>query len=145
MKRSELKRKTPLKTKTGLKPGGNLKRTGRLKQKSTTRRSMGKPDPCWRSRLYLGWVKAQPSVISGLPADDPHHIKRPGFGGTVKCSDLFTIPLTRPEHDEFHRIGWKEWEAKYQVNQSDLVLQTIERAVRDGVIQFWVDSCYGNV
>lgn len=128
MKRTPLTRKTPLKAKTSLKPGG------RLKARSTTRRRMGKPDPRWRSRKYLDWVKTQPSCVSGKPADDPHHIKRPGFGGTSKCSDLFAIPLTREEHDELHHIGWRAWEEKYQICQTDIALKVIELAIKQGVL-----------
>lgn len=89
----------------------------------------------WRSKKYTDWVKSLPSCISGRPADDAHHIKSPGFGGSVKCSDVFTIPLTRAEHREFHAIGWGSWETKYNVNQLELALRTIERAVREGVLK----------
>lgn len=67
----------------------------------------------WRSKKYTDWVSSLPSCVSGLPADDPHHIKCPGMGGSVKCSDFFTIPLTRAEHREFHDRGWKAWEADH--------------------------------
>jgi len=89
----------------------------------------------FRSQKYKDWVKQLPSCISGLPADDPHHIKGRGYGGSVKPSDLFTMPLTREEHDDFHRIGWESWEAKHNVDQRDLVIATIERAIREGVIK----------
>lgn len=83
---------------------------------------------------YLDWVETQPSCISQRPADDAHHIKCSGFGGTKKCSDLFVIPLTRDEHTEFHRIGWVSWETKYNVDQRELALRTLERAFREGVL-----------
>jgi hypothetical protein len=88
----------------------------------------------FRSKRYTDWVKSLPSVVSGRPADDPHHIKCPGFGGTAKCSDLFTIPLTRDEHDEFHRIGWKSWEEKYAIDQRVAAMRTIELAIDQGVL-----------
>ena len=47
----------------------------------------------WRSKAYTDWVKTQPSVISGMPGDDPHHIKGHGYGGTVKAPDWMVIPL----------------------------------------------------
>ena len=83
----------------------------------------------WRCPDYLKWVRSLPSVVSGQPSDDAHHIKRPGFGGTVKCSDLFTIPLTREEHAHFHIMGWRTWEKTYHVCQKSAALRTIERAV----------------
>lgn len=88
----------------------------------------------FRSKLYRRYVASLPSVVSERPSDDPHHIKRPGFGGTVKCSDLFCIPLTRDEHDEFHRMGWCDWEELHG-NQMEHALRTIERAFRDGFFQ----------
>lgn len=88
----------------------------------------------FRSKKYTDWVKTQPSAISGRPADDPHHIKRPGFSGSVKCSDLWTIPLTHDEHAEFHSMGWRSWEAKHNVDQRELAMQTVERAKAEGVL-----------
>ena len=87
-----------------------------------------------RSQKYLDWVKTLPSVISGRPADDAHHIKGHGYGGTTKPSDYFTIPLTRDEHTEFHNGGWQSWEAIYG-SQWKFIAQTLERAVRDGVLR----------
>jgi len=89
----------------------------------------------FRSREYISWVKSLPSIISGMPAHDAHHIKGRGYGGGVKVSDLMSIPLTRQEHTEFHAMGWKSWEAKYNVDQRDLVLKTIERALREGILK----------
>lgn len=88
----------------------------------------------WRSKKYTDWVKSLPSVISQIPADDPHHIKKPGFGGTSKRSDLFTIPLTREEHIEFHAIGWRTWEQKYNIDQFEEVLKVIELAAEQGIL-----------
>lgn len=82
---------------------------------------------------YLEWLTEQQSCISPYPADDPHHIKCPGFGGTVKCSDIFAIPLARFEHRDFHNVGWVTWETKNRVDQRELALRTLEKAFRDGV------------
>ena len=89
----------------------------------------------FKSRNYLKWVRSQPSCISSKPADDAHHIKCPGCGGSTKCSDLWTIPLTREEHQEFHRIGWVSWETKYKVDQRELAMQTVEKAIEQGILQ----------
>ena len=86
----------------------------------------------YRNKKYIKYVASLPSCISGRPADDAHHIKGRGYGGTTKCSDLYTIPLTREEHDELHRQGWVEWEARYG-DQRDFVLETIQRAVDEKV------------
>lgn len=88
--------------------------------------------PTYRSVKYMKFVKSLPSCISGMPADDAHHIKVRGFGGTTKCSDLFTIPLTREEHSEFHRIGQSTWEELHG-QQLVFALRTIEAAFREGV------------
>lgn len=86
----------------------------------------------YKNKKYTDWVKSQPSCISCRPADDPHHIKGRGYGGTGKRSDILTIPLTRDEHTEFHNIGWETWEKKYNVDQRDLVLDTINLATNAG-------------
>lgn len=64
----------------------------------------------WRNKKYTDWVKQQPSVISGLPADDPHHLMGNGLTGGTKAPDWAVIPLTRAEHTRLHNIGYKKWE-----------------------------------
>ena len=87
----------------------------------------------WRSETYLTWVKQQPSCISGLPSDDPHHIKGHGMGGTVKPPDWATMPLTRQEHAMFHAVPWTEWEMKHG-NQWEHIARTLGRAIHEGII-----------
>ena len=88
-----------------------------------------------RSKKYTDWVKSLPSVLSDLPADDPHHLIGYGEGGTsTKACDLFTFPLTRPEHNELHRIGWREWE-EIHGSQWQFVSKTLQKAIKDGIIQ----------
>lgn len=87
----------------------------------------------WRSDAYLYWVKSLPSVISGRPADDAHHVIGQGFGGMgTKASDLFTFALTRDEHDELHRDS-RAWEEKYG-SQWFHAMRTVERAMFEGVL-----------
>lgn len=88
----------------------------------------------FRSEKYRKWVSELPSCVSQRPADDPHHIKRPGFGGTSKAPDWLCIPLTREEHTEFHMIGWHSFEEKYSIDQRDAVLNTLELAFAQGVL-----------
>jgi len=87
----------------------------------------------FRARWYLDWVKVQPSAISGLPADDPHHLIGHGTGGT-KVSDLFTFPLTRIEHTILHDKGYKTWEAMWG-SQWKYVSQTLALAIEDGLFK----------
>ena len=88
----------------------------------------------WRCQRYLDWVKTQPSAISGRPADDPHHMKGHGMGGTVPAPDWATIPLTRQEHDELHNHGWQTWEMKHG-NQWEYVGRTLGKAIQEGVLE----------
>jgi hypothetical protein len=90
-----------------------------------------------RDKEYTDWVKSLPSAISGLPADDPHHLIGHGTGGT-KTSDLFTFPLTRDEHTELHNMGYQSWE-EIHGSQWEYVAKTIEMAVKDGIITNFID------
>lgn len=88
----------------------------------------------YRNKKYLKWVKEQPSVVSGMPADDPHHLIGHGQGGmATKASDLFTFPLTRGEHTELHNGGWKIWEDIYG-SQWKFVAETLAKAIEEGVL-----------
>lgn len=86
----------------------------------------------FRSKEYTDWVKSQPSAISGLPGDDPHHLIGHGTGG-AKVSDLFTFPLTRFEHTELHNMGYQSWE-EIHGSQWKFVAKTLEMAIKDGII-----------
>ena len=86
-------------------------------------------------RRYMDYVRSQVSCVSGRPADDPHHIKGRGYGGSSKPSALLTIPLTRDEHQDFHSSGWISWEEKHNVDQRDLALRMIDQAAIAGVIK----------
>lgn len=79
---------------------------------------------------YLEYVKTLASVISGHPADDPHHPIGLGRRGGTKEHDIFAIPLTRYEHTEMHNNP-EMWPDQYEY-----ILRTIEKAFRDGVIVF---------
>lgn len=117
MKRSPLVRKTPL-------------RAGKLKAKSTTRRVMDKPDPRWRSRSYLSWVKSLPCVLCGAPSDDAHHIKGVGnlSGAGLTSPDWAAMPACREHHDEIHR------DPGLWVYQWEWVARTLGRAIEEGVL-----------
>ncbi len=69
-----------------------------------------------------------------MPADDAHHIIGHGQGGMgLKASDMFAFPLTRMEHDELHRKGWKTWEERYG-SQWRFVAETLHKAIEEGVL-----------
>lgn len=83
---------------------------------------------------YTQWVKRQPCCGCGMPADDPHHIIRHGFGGTgTKACDLLAIPLCRVCQDALH-ADVKGWEEK---NGSQLLwlARTLSRAAGIGAIK----------
>lgn len=92
-----------------------------------------------RSREWLDWVKAQPSVVSGKTPCDPHHIKGyswiTGSGGKIKGDDLYAIPITRDEHREGDDTGWDTWEAKHG-SQLEHWAKIVGRAIREGVLRF---------
>lgn len=91
---------------------------------------MGKPDPRWRSRKYLDWVKSQQCVMCERRADDPHHIKGEGHmsGAGLKAPDYCVIPVCREHHREIHErpelwpLQW-EW-----------IVRTLGKAIDDGVL-----------
>ena len=88
-----------------------------------------------RSKKYRKWVSGLPCAVTGYQGEvAPHHPKGRGFGGTVKCSDLFCIPLKHDIHMELHQIGWKSWEEKYRIHQLVIALKTIDRALEEGVL-----------
>jgi hypothetical protein len=87
----------------------------------------------FRARWYLDWVKQQPSAISGLPADDPHHLIGHCTGGT-KASDLLTFPLTRIEHGILHGKGYQTWE-KMWGSQWKYVSLTLALAIESGIFK----------
>jgi hypothetical protein len=52
------------------------------------------------------WVKSLPCMVTGLPADDPHHLCHGMIRGMgLKAEDRWCVPLTRKIHDECHASG----------------------------------------
>jgi len=90
----------------------------------------------FRSKKYRKYVAGLPCVVTGYQygGNDPHHIKGRGYGGSVKCSDLFCIPLKHELHQELHQIGWQSFETKYGIDQMRSALDTIAQAFNDGVL-----------
>lgn len=68
----------------------------------------------WRNKSYLIRITQLPSAISGRTPCDAHHTIGHGLGGMgLRSGDQMAFPLTRDEHTELHRIGWKKWEEKH--------------------------------
>lgn len=89
----------------------------------------------WKSQRYLEFVRSLPSVITGTPGCEAHHLIGHGHSGmATKVSDLWTFPLTREQHRELHRIGFEEWEAMHGL-QWRYVAITIEKAVKNNVLR----------
>ena len=124
MKRTELKRKSPLRAKAPMKSGSTLR------ARRPAKKAAAKPDPRWRSRKYLDWVKTLPCVICGARADDPHHITGIGHLGGMgtKAPDQFVMPVCRPHHDEIHR------DPNLWPDQWEWVARTLARAIEAGVL-----------
>jgi hypothetical protein len=84
----------------------------------------------WRNRRYLDWVKSLPCVLTGAPADDPHHAIGVGLGGMgTKAPDWAALPVTRASHSRFHvePVLWpRQW--------SDIAA-TLLTALERGVIR----------
>lgn len=83
-----------------------------------------------RNQKYLNWVKTLPCCVSGMPADDPHHVIGVGRGkmGGKEC-DLLTMPVTRAIHQAIHSnpSDYDQW--KY-------VALTLREAVKQGILRF---------
>ena len=87
-------------------------------------------DNPYRSRKYLDWIKEQPCAVTGLPADDPHHIIGVMEGGTgTKACDLLCFPVTREEHDKFHRL---DLHPELKDEQWKHVSKTLQKAIKEG-------------
>lgn len=82
---------------------------------------------------YISWIKTQPCVACGMPADDAHHLIGHGQGGMgTKAHDFHVIPLCRADHRELHADP-KAWEEKHG-SQLDLVIRIQQKAAAIGVL-----------
>jgi hypothetical protein len=89
------------------------------------------------STVYLNWIRKQPCAVCG---DDTvihaHHLIGDGHGAmALKNWDVTAIPLCPMHHAELHQKGSDAWELQYGMTQCEMVVQTIKRAVFEGVIQ----------
>lgn len=65
-----------------------------------------------RNEPYKQWIRKQPSLISNQSPCDACHTGSDG-GMSQKSSDDTCVPLTRAEHQEYHRIGKAAFERKH--------------------------------
>ena len=89
---------------------------------------------------YRDYVRSLPCCVTGIIGEsiDPHHVIGSnwltGKGVGKKGSDLTCIPLTHNLHSEIHNIGWRTFEAKHNMSQLEMMIQTILQAEKDGII-----------
>lgn len=76
-----------------------------------------------RNEKYRKWIKTRPSIVSGLPADDAHHVWNTGKKG--KHNDYLCVPLTREEHSEYHRLSHDRFEEKYNVDLTQEIVNLL--------------------
>lgn len=87
----------------------------------------------WESHHFLAWVKTQPCICCGQPADDAHHLIGWGQGGIgTKAHDIFTIPLCRKHHRQLHHDPLS-FEREYGT-QPALIIKLLDRAYALGVL-----------
>lgn len=112
-------KRTALKRTTALKRGPVPKRKTALK----TKRSKARRVAVTRDPEYLKWLRDQNCCVvdnmltrHGWPSDAAHTTVN---GRSSKGDDTQCIPLCRSHHIEQHRIGWKDFEKKYEIDRSD--------------------------
>ncbi|MDI3221446.1 DUF968 domain-containing protein [Klebsiella michiganensis] len=87
----------------------------------------------WVSPDFLTWVKTQPCMCCGQPADDAHHLIGWGQGGVgTKAHDIFTIPLCRKHHRQLHEDPLA-FEREHST-QPVLIIKLLDRAYALGVL-----------
>ena len=71
------------------------------------------------SKDYIKYIKTHFCLICASSPVDPDHLETIGMGGNRKSKtikDFSCVPLCRQHHTERHRIGTKQFEAKYNIN-----------------------------
>lgn len=77
----------------------------------------------YRNEEYRLWIKKQQSIVSPYPADDAHHCWNCGKKG--KRNDYLCVPLTRGEHDDYHRLSHDRFEQKYNLDLKDEIINLL--------------------
>lgn len=71
-----------------------------------------------RSPRHLAWIRTQRCLVPScrLGPIEAHHERRgTGGGGSMRPGDDWAVPLCLPHHHQGHTIGWRTFEARYQV------------------------------
>lgn len=75
---------------------------------------------------YRRFIRRQPSCIDGT-ASQHHHVIPEGGGKTgSKVSDYRGVPMDDRHHREYHRIGRKAFELKYNIDLDLVQIQYLE-------------------
>jgi len=72
-----------------------------------------------RSPRHKAWIRTLPCSVPYCRSRDieAHHV-REGAGTAIKPSDSSCTPLCFLHHQEGHRVGWRTFEARYQLDLS---------------------------
>src|SRR5437660_461900 len=75
---------------------------------------------------YIRFIRRQPCCVSGVRSQ-AHHVVPDGGGKTgSKVSDYRAVPLSLKLHDEYHRIGRRAFEQKYNIDLDLVQIQYLE-------------------
>ena len=76
-----------------------------------------------RNHKYLGWIRTLPCSVSGCKVRriEAHHTGPRGM--SQRADDTTAIPLCWCHHEEFHRIGRRQFATNHQLNISAIVAQ----------------------
>lgn len=80
-----------------------------------------------RSEKYLQFVASYSCLVCGQISEPHHAIGKRGTG--LKPSDFGCVPLCRAHHDDFHRVGRRPFEDRYDVNLAESALNLLHRYV----------------
>lgn len=70
------------------------------------------------TKAHLEWVRGLPCSVAGcMNAAHAHHVRTAANSGMgLKPDDKEAVPLCAAHHAEGHRIGWRSFEVKYNVD-----------------------------
>jgi hypothetical protein len=85
---------------------------------------------------YIKFVRSLPCAIcQDDTRTDPHHEVGNGKRGIAfKSHHIRALPLCRTHHSELHDHGYETFELKYGVTQAEMIVDTVEQAIYQGVI-----------
>jgi len=91
--------------------------------------SLRQREPRIKDERHLNYVRLLPCCICGAINVDAAHIRtaslahgKRGLGMQEKASDIWTVPLCRPHHDEQHSMNEMEFWKSYEIDPFMLAL-----------------------